>query len=256
MSHSRHRPSGLHRLDPRTKIAGFLLLGTATFLTVDPLAIALAYAVVLTGASLSSIRPGTLILRTRFVFWFVVVIVVANAFTVSGRTLFRVFGLYVTEDGVYRGAMLASRIILLLWMSVLLVATTTTTDFTDAVDATFRPLGRRWHAFATMVTLTVNYVPSLIRSARQIKMAQVARGADFDSGMFAQIRFAFSASIPLFVSALRTSSRLALAMEARGFEAGTQRSRYSELQMDWRDWLSLGALVILSVLMVVRIFRH
>ncbi len=242
--------SGLHRIDPRTKITGFLLLGVATFLTREPAAVLAAFALILFAALASSVRPGMLIFRTRYVFWFVAVILLANAFTVSGRTLFHFFGLYATEDGVYRGTLLASRVVLLLWMSVVLVATTPAIDFTDAIDSMTRPLGNRWHVLSTMISLTVNYVPSFIRSARQIKLAQIARGADVDSRAIVQIRYAFSAALPLFVSALRTSSRLALAMEARGFEAGRSRTRYRELRMVRRDWCVLGGCLTFATLMV------
>jgi energy-coupling factor transport system permease protein len=105
-----------------------------------------------------------------------------------------------------------------------------------------------------MITLTVNYVPSFVRNARQIKMAQIARGADVDSGVVAQVRYAFSAALPLFISAVRTSSRLAQAMEARGFDAGFQRSQYRQLRMERRDWIVLVALAILAMLMVGRVF--
>jgi energy-coupling factor transport system permease protein len=249
------RPSGLHLIDPRIKLAGFLLLGVATFLTEEPAAVVAAFTLVLFAAVASSVHPGALIIRTRYVFWFVAVILIANAFTVSGHILFHIFGVYATEEGVYRGTLLASRIVLLLWMSVLLIATTPVIDFTDAIASITRPLGNRWHALSTMISLTVNYVPSFIRSARRIKLAQIARGADVDSGVIAQIRYAFSAALPLFVSALRTSSRLALAMEARGFDAGRRRTLYRELRMARRDWFVLAVCLTFATLMIAWSFR-
>ena len=44
----------------------------------------------------------------------------------------------------------------------------------------------------------------------------------------------------MLVSAIRRAERLALAMDARGFDSGVRRTHFRELRMGWRDWLTIA----------------
>jgi energy-coupling factor transporter transmembrane protein EcfT len=83
----------------------------------------------------------------------------------------------------------------------------------------------------------------LIQAAHKIKTAQIARGADIESGFFNRVRFAFSATLPLFASAFRSAEHLALAMESRCYDPDAERTRFGDLKMHARDWLVLFALL-------------
>ena len=66
--------------------------------------------------------------------------------------------------------------------------------------------------------------------------AQLARGADFESGnIFRRIKSMAPIIIPLFVSAARRASDLALAMDARCYNGGSGRTKMKPLEYKGRD---------------------
>ena len=109
----------------------------------------------------------------------------------------------------------------------------------DAIEALLAPLRRNAGPVILTLTITLNFIPLLIRTAQDIKLAHIARGADVDSSFIKQVRFAASAAVPLFVSAFRSSQHLAEAMEARGYDPARERTEWQSLRMTQRDWLVL-----------------
>jgi energy-coupling factor transport system permease protein len=63
----------------------------------------------------------------------------------------------------------------------------------------------------------------------------------------AALRLALSALVTLLVSAIRRATRLALAMDARGFDARTERTMARPPRMRRADWLLLAASGALGV---------
>ena len=82
--------------------------------------------------------------------------------------------------------------------------------------------------------------------------AQMARGADFESGnLLRRARAMVPLMVPLFVSAFRRADELALAMEARCYRGGTGRTRMKVLKyarIDLMAFLTLAALIACVVL--------
>ena len=75
--------------------------------------------------------------------------------------------------------------------------------------------------------------------------AQMARGADFDSGnLVTRAKAMVPILIPLFVSAFRRASDLAMAMEARCYRGGEGRTKMKPLKYHKRDFLAYLVLLI------------
>ena len=110
-----------------------------------------------------------------------------------------------------------------------LTYTTTPIALTDALESLLRPLAKikvPVHAFAMMMTIALRFIPTLIEEADKIMKAQMARGADFESGNLLQRAKAMvPLLVPLFVSAFRRAGDLAMAMEARGYQEGAETTR-------------------------------
>jgi energy-coupling factor transport system permease protein len=158
-------------------------------------------------------------------------------FTLSGDTVFELGGLFATREGLITGLVLSAKIVLMLWTSLIFVSTTTIPGVIDAMETLGRPFRKRLGPVIMVMNLTLNFVPSLVHTAQRIKIAQIARGADLDSGFSRQLHFAFSAALPLFASAFRSSEQLALAMESRCYDPSIERSHFSTLRMAAPDWL-------------------
>ena len=70
----------------------------------------------------------------------------------------------------------------------------------------------------------------------KIMKAQMARGADFESGNLIQkAKNMVPLLVPLFISAFRRANDLAMAMEARGYHGGEGRTKMKPLVYASRD---------------------
>ena len=78
-------------------------------------------------------------------------------------------------------------------------------------------------------------------------MAQKARGASFDTGgIVKRAKALLPVLIPLFVSAFRRADELALALDARCYNATPNRTRYQVMKLSYRDVIAvLGTAVFL-----------
>ena len=67
-----------------------------------------------------------------------------------------------------------------------------------------------------MMTIALRFIPILLEETDKIMKAQIARGADLESGNIIQrAKAMIPILVPLFVSAFRRANDLAMAMEAR-----------------------------------------
>lgn len=225
----------LQQLDPRTKLTALVFLGVQLLVIANIVAVATAAVLLVLAVVLSPVSVRTLLAQTVRIVWFILFITCLKIFTTSGEIIVDVWGMYGTFEGLQEGLMLSARLVLLLFASFLFAQTTTIVQLLDAIEHLRMHDRRWWSQVVTVMGLTVNSVPLLIRCAQQIKQAQLARGADADSGWIGKVRFAASAALPLFVSVFRASHHLAEAMEARAFDPSASRTPYRTLQMTSRD---------------------
>ena len=109
-----------------------------------------------------------------------------------------------------------------------------------------------------MMTIALRFIPTLIEEADKIMKAQMARGADFESGnVFRRAKSMIPVLVPLFVSAFRRADELAMAMESRCYHGGEGRTRMRVLHFAWRDaaaaavFLAMtGAIILVQALWV------
>jgi len=87
----------------------------------------------------------------------------------------------------------------------------------------------------------------------KIMKAQMARGADFETGgLIKRAKSLIPLLVPLFVSAFRRANDLAMAMEARCYHGGEGRTKMKPLKYKIKDVVSY----LLICLFVVAIFMN
>ena len=95
-----------------------------------------------------------------------------------------------------------------------------------------------------MMTVALRFIPTLIEEADKITKAQLARGADFESGnVFKRAKSMLPILIPLFVNSFRRADELAMAMESRCYHGGEGRTRMRVLKFHTGD---LAAVIIFA----------
>lgn len=100
----------------------------------------------------------------------------------------------------------------LIMLASLLSLTTRTSELVDVVVRAARPLrhlGVDPERVGLLVSLTTRAIPLIVTLARQVREAQIARGAAWSARAFV---------IPLVVRSLRQADRLAEALTARGLD--------------------------------------
>lgn len=97
---------------------------------------------------------------------------------------------------------------------------------------------------------SLRMVPVLGVEWHTIGMARRARGVDAGRNPLVAARLGITAVVILLVSTIRRASRLALAMDARGFDSGIPRTLARPPAMRRADWLLFGAAAVLGALAV------
>ena len=103
-----------------------------------------------------------------------------------------------------------------------------------------------------MMAIALRFIPILIEETDKIMKAQMARGADFESGnLIRRAKALVPILVPLFVSAFRRAADLANAMEARCYHGGGGRTKMRPLKYGASDKRAYAVMLIYFVIMVL-----
>jgi len=249
----------LHQLDPRVKLFGLVIYIAGVFIIDNIwgfLFIAGSLAVLI---AVSRIPLLHMLKGLRAIFVLVLLAVVFNLF--SGDTkdaLWHWWILTISRQSILKAAFFVLRLVCVVLGSSLLTYTTTPTTLTAGLEKVFSHLKFLHfpaHEIAMMMSIALRFIPILADEVNKITNAQLARGADFDTGgVLKKAKGMIPILIPLFVSAFKRASDLAVAMEARCYHGGEGRTRMNPLVYKAAD-LKAGAIcaAFLAVSIVLRI---
>lgn len=246
--------SSIHRIDPRVKIISTFAYLISLFLVRDFLGFAIAIIFLSLLIFISKVPVRFIFKGLKPIFFIIIFTFTVNMFMTKGEILVSIWFLDITKEGLYNAFFMGLRLVLLIIGSSLLTLTTKPINLTDGIErllSPFRRIGVPAHELAMMMTIALRFIPTLMEETDKIMKAQKARGADFESGnLFARAKNLIPLLVPLFISAFRRADELAVAMEARCYRGGENRTRMKELAYDKRDY----AAYFITILMVVIIF--
>ena len=250
--------SFLHRLDPRMKLLLTLAMIILVFFVKGVVGYALLYGMIIACAALSHISPKFLIKGMKPILFIIALTFVLNALFSSGKTVLFSWGiLTITQEGIMNAVYMTLRLVFLMICTQLMTLTTSPIALTEGLELLLKPLqkiGFPAHELAMMMSIALRFIPTLLEETNKIMKAQAARGADFESGnLLKRARAMVPLLVPLFVSAFRRADELALAMEARCYHGGENRTRMKQLHMSRLDLYA--ALVILAMVVLVALER-
>lgn len=177
-----------------------------------------------------------------------------NMFFTPGRIIFEYGFIKMTYEGVYQAFFMALRLIFLIVGTSLLTLTTSPIELTDGLEYLLNPfkkIGVPAHELAMMMTIALRFIPTLLEETNKIMNAQMARGADFESGnLFSRAKSLVPLLVPLFISAFRRADELAMAMEARCYRGGENRTRMKVLTYTRRDGYALSVFIMYIVILL------
>lgn len=239
--------SVLHRLDPRVKLAATLVFIVSLFLFRSYAAYVVATLFLACVIRASKVPFSFMVRGLKAVIILLMITVVFNLFLTPGTPIFRLWKLTVTREGVETALFMAIRLTYLIIGSSVMTLTTTPNQLTDGMEKALRPLNKIHvpvHDVAMIMSIALRFIPILLEETDKIMKAQMARGADFESGGIIQkAKNMVPLLVPLFISAFRRANDLAMAMEARGYHGGEGRTKMRPLHYEKRDYIAYLTLV-------------
>ena len=223
----------LARANPVAKLAAAGILMAVLFMASGPIIPTLVLAAVLASAPLTGLSARDLLSRT----WPLLLAAVSVGFL---NVLLAPSG--AGGAGLLDGLSLGLRLLGVALSGVLAIASTDPTDLADALQQQARLSPR----LAVGVLAAVRMLPMLATEWQVLGMARRARGVSAGWSPLAAAQLGFRMLLALLVGCVRRATRLATAMEARGFGAATCRTVARPQRMRPADWALLGAAVALA----------
>lgn len=250
--------SVLHRMDPRTKLFGTLVYIVSLFIADNLLAYVAAALFLVLAIKMSRVPVKFMVRGLKSILVLLLISVSFNLFLTPGTPIFKIGFLQMTWEGVEFAAFMAVRLVFLVLGSTILTLTTTPNQLTDGLEKSLGFLGRMGvpvHEISMMMSIALRFIPILIEETDKIMKAQMARGADFESGnLIEKAKAMIPLLVPLFISAFRRATDLAMAMEARCYRGGDGRTKMKPLHYETRDRMAyLFYLAYVVVIIVMKI---
>jgi energy-coupling factor transport system permease protein len=238
--------SSIHNMDPRTKIISVVLFMAGLFMANTFHGYILVTLFTIAIIILSQVPPLMLVKGIRPLWIILLLTLGLHIFMTEGHLIWQWGFLKITYEGLRQGIFMALRLVYLVTITSLLTLTTTPILLTDGIEnvlkALFIPVA---HELAMMMTIALRFIPTLIEETEKIMKAQMARGADFESGgLIARAKSLIPLLVPLFLSSFRRADELAMAMEARCYRGGENRTRMKQLKMKGRDYVAFMIMFI------------
>lgn len=252
-------PTGsiLHRLDPLTKIIMFGALLIAVTFTPSRIGLIIGLVVILLALMLSKVNIGFALKGLLPPLPFLLIIAVIQVFLYSSKldptSLVSIGWFHITLNGLWAGIMLLIRfcaLILLLSLGGFIISTSELLQGLTRVLFPLNRIGIRTMDFIMVIQVTLRFLPFLAQSAERIAKAQASRGSDWGTkkkGLVNRIKQVVPMIIPLFITSLRRSENLALAMDARAYGVYNRRTSMTEMHFTWKDALAILISIMVSL---------
>lgn len=231
--------SPIHRLDPRVKLVGTIAFIISLFLFDSFIGYIIAAIFLGTVIKISKVPFRFIMKGLKAILVILIFTVGFNLFLTPGKTIFQVGFIKVTIEGLKIAIFMGIRLVFLIIGSSIMTFTTTPTHLTDGLERLLGPLKKikvPVHEISMMMSIALRFIPILIEETDKIMKAQMARGADFETGgLIKRAKNLIPLLVPLFVSAFRRANDLAMAMEARCYNGGEGRTKMKPLKYKKQD---------------------
>ena len=248
--------SRVHRLDPRIKLLLAITFIVVVFLAKTFIGYALILLFVYLTARLARVPFRMLLRGLKPLRLIVILTFLLNLFFTPGETLWVSFWIVrIYRESFLQAMFYSLRLVFLVLGTSLLTLTTSPVALSDGIEILLSPLKKiRFpaHELAMMMTIALSFIPTLLEETDKIMKAQMARGADFESGnLISRAKAMVPLLVPLFVSAFRRAGDLAMAMESRCYHGGEGRTRLRVLKITRNDWIACGVMALLLALIIL-----
>lgn len=228
----------LARVNPVAKLGAAATLMAALFLSIDAVTASIVLVGLLATVPLTGVAPADLLRRTWPILAAALAVGLLNAVFApqTGAAVVSIGPVRLAGESLMVGLGLGLRLAAIALSGVLALVTTDPTELADALVQQLRLSPR----FAVGAVAAARLLPSLAADWQTLALARRARGVSAGRSPAAALRIVFGQLLALLVAAIRRGTRLATAMEARGFGSRPCRTVARPRRMVRDDWLLLG----------------
>jgi len=241
----RQGTSLLHRLDVRFKLI-FLVLISLSSLNAQVAGLSLLTLILVVALINIRVSLGSILRDLRYASVLLIFIFVARALSTSGSAIVEFKIISITREGLYEGALVCWRLVIVIITGLAFVLTTRPSKIKAAVAWILRPFpfvpAKR---IATMMSLIVRFMPVIFQQAKETLDAQRARGVENRKNPVYRL---VKLGIPILRRTFERADKLALAMEARCY---SENRTDPQLASGIKDWIALFAVVFLCSITII-----
>ncbi len=191
----------------------------------------------------------------RMIWFFIIIFIMNLCFFQSERAWITFWIFSPSYDGMMQGIKVVVRVAVIMIFCNILNVTTPPVEITRAMENMMSPLRIirvPTHQLALILSVAIQFIPTLFEEADMIKKAQTARGARFDSRKFRDKAGAvIPMVVPIFISAFRRADELSLAMEARGCRVDVRQANRDRLHIGLAETMAFLICTALLVLQII-----
>jgi energy-coupling factor transporter transmembrane protein EcfT len=237
--------SVMHGLDVRFKLIFLVVISLASLkaygIALLVLTFVMAVVFINVGISLKSI-----VRVLRYVFLLLAFVFIARALSTPGSSVIEFKAISVTREGIYDGALVCWRLLIVIFVGLMFVSTTRPSEIKAATEWFLTPVpfipAKR---VATMMSLVMRFIPVIFNQVRETADAQRARGVENRKNPVYRLK---KLVIPIMRRTFETAEKLAIAMEARCY---SENRTGTGLSSSKEDWIALFAVICLCIFIIV-----
>ncbi len=192
------------------------------------------------------IKPFKALNHLKYFLMLLVFIFISRALTTPGEALFSVFGASISKHGIYEGALVSIRFLIIMLLGMIFSHTTKPSSIKSAVEWFLKPIPLIPEKRASiMIGLSIRFLPLIIEISKQVSDAQKARCADNQKNPVKKIARLI---LPILKKTFQTADNLALAMESRCFSEDRTDPEFNKSGYEIK---SLSLTIILMCILIL-----
>lgn len=172
----------------------------------------------------------------------------------KGNSLFKIGFINITDDSIRNSFMMFSSMSIFCMISLIMISSISASEIPYVAEFFLSPLkklGVKVSEISMIITLSVRFIPVVLKESKKIMIAQESRGAVISRGSpVKRLKFLLSAFLPIFTSCFRRAINIATAMECRCYGAPFERTKLKENKFTKIDLIA----VIFALLVCLGVF--
>jgi energy-coupling factor transport system permease protein len=230
----------IHSLDPRSKLLFVFTCFIAVLFVNSPLAYILLFLLIITPFFFSRVPPEKVLRGFVPFLTFFLLTFILHFFLTPGQILFKVGVLNGTLEGLYKGLLFSSRILLLVLSAMFFGFTTSPFDLADSLSNFFyRFKSETIREIPMIIIFVFRFIPYMFKESKRAVMAQKAR-----CGYIRMGRDLFSLVFPVIHSSIIRAEQLALGLHAKAYKVGEKRTMIKDFKFASADYYFMAYSVV------------